>query len=220
MPASACILFKDGHCVELTNGERTAGKGKGEAVLLGALRKANDAPVTAAVKRVSPEEDVTFDDYEVRGLQIEEGKMRQMDGQPPFLPVLTADAHPHSPASHHKSDGTKKKLLCIAMPFLDPDSFIEVNKLFGWDGEADADSFNLLKAAERFRSSGSFEEGVERLRGDLRVITKALLLVTQAHQGALSRGGFSWMGSTGTSCCPGTCSSAMGRSTPSRQTTA
>ncbi|CEM12611.1 unnamed protein product [Vitrella brassicaformis CCMP3155] len=145
MPASACILFRDGPCVELTNGERTAGKGKGEPVLVGDLRdlrQANDAPVTAAVKRVSKEDD-TFDDYEVRGLQIEESKMQHMDGQPPFLRVLAADTQPHSPASYQKTDGTKKELLCIAMPFLDPDNFVEVNKLFGWEGEANTKLFNV-----------------------------------------------------------------------------
>ncbi|CEM35601.1 unnamed protein product [Vitrella brassicaformis CCMP3155] len=192
----ACIVFQpkfqDGKWVrkwvELWEGA-IAGKGKGEPVLLGVLRQPNGAPVTAAVKRLSPKEDGTFDDDEVRGLQIEESKMLQMAGRPPFLPVLAAATHPHSPATYHKSDGTKEAVLCIAMEYLGPDGFVETNKLFGWDGEERPGSFNLLNVAERFRSSkSSFEEKVERLREDLRAITVALILVTQAHQGALSRG--------------------------------
>ncbi|CEM35599.1 unnamed protein product [Vitrella brassicaformis CCMP3155] len=191
----SAIVFQTGHRAEFEEGP-TLGKGKGEAVVRAKLWRplpcGDGMPVEVALKRLTllPNNPPT-QQQGIAELQAEAKAMRRMGGWPPFIRLLVADTDPGKPAMYEKANGTKTAVLCIAMEVLEGDEFVEAAKQFGWAEVSDLTPYNVGAAVDRFERSidtSTLEERVELLRQDLLVITRALLLVVQAHGGAMDCG--------------------------------
>ncbi|CEM19658.1 unnamed protein product [Vitrella brassicaformis CCMP3155] len=193
---NAVITFSHGnYTAEFEEGTQL-GQGKGEPVVLGQLRRPLPSgvgmPVSVAIKRVTLIEEELLSPQglrnqrnEIAELQAEAKELRRMDGWPPFIRLIAANTDPSRPATLEMPNGTKSKVLCIAMEPLGND-FVEGCELFGLLG-ANSRPMNARAIWLRFQASiaaKSLDERAKELQQDLIVLTKALAMIVQAQRGA------------------------------------
>ncbi|CEM35594.1 unnamed protein product [Vitrella brassicaformis CCMP3155] len=129
-----------------------------------------------------------------REFEVEEERMRQAAGRYPFLHLLASDTDPQNPAIVTGADGSRREALCIASPLLSEDKWVELSVFFGWrparPGSKGETKHNVVDACEAFAfaKEGNTPEARAELWRETIIITRALLLVLEAHEAAYSLG--------------------------------
>ncbi|CEM37315.1 unnamed protein product [Vitrella brassicaformis CCMP3155] len=187
------LLSSDGRVIEFEDeGAATLGVGATAFVLRGRVpRHGSSATDDAAVKIVLLE-GLTEEEIQraARDMRTEVRRMRRAAGTSPFLKLYAADADLERPAYYTSPDGSTKKSLFKAEPPLLGDVYVELNRLFGWMG-CEQTRYGLGYVLTRFEA-GCMRDRNQAMRGllaDLKVVSKALIMTTQAHRGAVANHG-------------------------------
>ncbi|CEL97653.1 unnamed protein product [Vitrella brassicaformis CCMP3155] len=186
------LLFSDGRTVEFEEEAASIlGTSDRVTVMRGRVPRPDGGSDDAAIKIMSleglPDDRIK---RAARDFEVEASRMRTLKGQSPFLTLIAADTDPQSPAQYTGPDGNPKKVLFIAMPPLLAD-YVELSRLIGWkSGELVENQYRLGIVAARYKEARKDDprRALARLLADLKVMTKAPVITTQAHRTAVKHG--------------------------------
>ncbi|CEM35586.1 unnamed protein product [Vitrella brassicaformis CCMP3155] len=193
MATSSSILISSGSSSIVFEGGEAAivGKGVTGVVKRGRLQQGGHEEMAVKMAFVGDPSDPAWVKKEA-GMKVEEDSMRQAAGRPPFIDLLASNTDSESPAIVTDTDGTTRPALCIASPLLSGDKWVELSEFFGWEeaspGSEGKTKHNLVEACDAFDKEGNTPRAREELWRETIIITRALLLVLEAHEAAYSLG--------------------------------